>query len=43
MPFVDVLTTFKNEAKGLISQETNLENYSIFSHDIYSYKEKYYR
>lgn len=42
-PFVDVLTSFKNEAKGLISQETNLENYSIFSHDIFDYKEKYYR
>jgi 5'-3' exonuclease len=39
----DPLTSFKEEVKLMSSQETNLENYSVFSHDIYNYKEKYYR
>ena len=37
------LQSFKEEVKKLTSSENNLENYSVFSHTLYNYKEKYYR
>jgi hypothetical protein len=39
----DPMNSFKEELRKFTASENNLENYSVFSHELYSYKEKYYR
>jgi hypothetical protein len=38
----DLLGSFKEEVKRRVTPEINLDDYSSFNHDIFSYKEKYY-
>lgn len=39
----DPLSAFKQQIRKFANVENNLENYSVFSHQIFNYKEKYYR
>lgn len=37
------MAAFKEEIRKFSNSEHNLDNYSVFGHSIFGYKEKYYR